>query len=330
MILAMIGSAYWWFKVQQSIGIIQAITKPWLFDYEIIWGSLRQVGPMGRLLAFKDYIVPLSFLLITMNPKRKWLYLFFALLALILTQSPRRGMLFFTFVWGIYIVIVSLAIQSKAGMKEKVKELLGFMRNISAPLLLLLLLYFAITQIWFGKSFSYGRHFYYMAETKIPHQLIDIYLYSCGQYSALEPHIERGNIVPYQHFLWVPRKIAHALSPSRFEEPLPMLDYEGVYIPFWWNVSSYIKFIYNDFGVVGVIIVPFILALLSSIFFIKATRKPNPVVLMFVTYLMLELSRTIIITGLIRYEGYWTTFILIVWGMLFKKYMKGDNPHENP
>jgi len=328
--LCLIGSIYWWYRVQQTIGIINAITNPWLFDYEVIWGSLKHVGPMGRLYAFKNYIIPFSFLLITMNPKRKWLYLFFIILGMLLVQGTRRGMFFFGISWGIYAAIISLVIQSRAGLTERVKKVSIFFASLTGLIVIISLVYFAITQNWFAKSFSYDLPASYQAQSKLPPQIADIYLYFCASHSALEPHIERGNTVPFQHFLWVPRKIAHALFPSVFEEPLPMLDYEGVYIPFWWNASPYIKFIYNDFGVLGVIIVPFLLGLISSIIFVKALRSPNPIILMFATYLMMELTRTIIIIGLIQYDGYWTIFLLALWGLCFRIYRKRHETQFHP
>jgi len=317
--LAIAGVCYYWFSVDRAIGFTSAITRPWLLDYELNQGSLQHLGPLGRLYTFTHYIVPLSLFLMAINPGRRWLYTAFLALGILAQLNTRRSWLYFSLLWGLYAAVIAVSLLRRAGSREIARKASRFMAGLAGSFVCLLVAYFAVTQVIFSKSFVYTWFNQSRVSSRLPGPLVDTYLYSCASFAALEPHLERENTVSFQNTLWVPRKVAHALAPSVFAEPeANIFDYEGVYIPFWWNVSPYIRHIHADFGIPGVALIPFLLAFVVCWFFVRMGRSPTPPAVMFSSYMMFVLSETVIGFELLKYDAYWTILLLGAWAIGFR------------
>ena len=124
-----------------------------------------------------------------------------------------------------------------------------------------------------------------------------IYLYASAHVAVLDKHLDRearaelfGNktLSPFYRFL------------GGFDlVKKPKYHQKGYFVPQWTNTGSYLRDIHDDFGYVGVFIIPFFLGLLSTFYWFRfyENGRINDFIILVHLYLIIALSFLTMITS---------------------------------
>lgn len=119
-------------------------------------------------------------------------------------------------------------------------------------------------------------------------------LYSTGSFTAFSEYLKTA--IPNSTQGWALFYPWFKLL-SRFgliENPGFSFIYEFVYIPMGFNVFTYLRDIYSDFGMLGIIIVPYLLGIISTFFAVKLRKRFNMISIIACIYLYMLLIFSVI------------------------------------
>jgi oligosaccharide repeat unit polymerase len=127
-------------------------------------------------------------------------------------------------------------------------------------------------------------------ETKLPLQIIHYYHYIVCSFPALDRYISTYDAT-HTWGAGILYPIFHQFERIGLIEKLPVqgTNLEAVNIPLKTNVYSYLRVLYQDFGIIGTILVPYIIGLLTSWLYISFFVRPNFPKLVLLSYTCLYL-----------------------------------------
>ena len=114
---------------------------------------------------------------------------------------------------------------------------------------------------------------------------------------------------------------------SRVEqEKKPQFFQKGYYIPMWTNTGTYLRELYADFGVTGILFGPFLLGLLLTWLWFKFYEKRNMIVFAFMIYLYLIVGHSFLMMITRLNQWYFSLFFLIFFIPLLEKMATRNEP----
>lgn len=152
-----------------------------------------------------------------------------------------------------------------------------------------------------------------------------IYLYLSADVGVLNKYLEHNNentrfgentFMPVYNIL---AKFDFVSKPDTYQK--------GYYIPMWTNTGTYIRELHADFGILGVVLGPFLLSFLATMFWFKFFNTRNIINLIFYTFISIIIffSFLVMITRL----GNWIiAFTLTILSFLVLQKI-GDNMSRN-
>lgn len=103
--------------------------------------------------------------------------------------------------------------------------------------------------------------------------LVDPYIYLTGTIPAFQIHISHVDNYFLGTYMVLPlTKIVARLAPN-IEVPNEILPFYA--IPFRFNVTTYLNVFYEDFGIIGLIVGPFLLGVLTNLIYYKMRKNPS-------------------------------------------------------
>ena len=111
-----------------------------------------------------------------------------------------------------------------------------------------------------------------------------LYLYLSSDVGVLSKYLEKNfdNKIEFGKITFQP--IYNILSKFGFVKRVSYYD-KGFFIPMWSNTATYIRYLYHDFGVSGIFIIPYFIAFFTSFFWYKFFEKGNIIYLIILSYL---------------------------------------------
>lgn len=135
------------------------------------------------------------------------------------------------------------------------------------------------------------------------------YLYTSSHIGVLNRYLENENektmwgentFMPIYNFL------------AKFElTPKPKFFQKGYFLPQWTNTGTYLREIHADFGYVGLFIIPYLLGLLTTIYWFKWIEKGKLTSLIILTYLFLIVSFSFFVM-ITRLASWFLSFSLLL------------------
>jgi oligosaccharide repeat unit polymerase len=136
-----------------------------------------------------------------------------------------------------------------------------------------------------------------------------MYLYFSSQIVVLNQYLQKENefsrwgentFLPVYNVL---SKFGIVQRPSTYQE--------GYFIPVWSNTGTYLREIHSDFGILGVIFLPFLLGLFSSFFWVRYLNTGRTHYLVFLTYLLIVVHFTFLMM-ITRSAKWWISSVIIL------------------
>lgn len=118
-----------------------------------------------------------------------------------------------------------------------------------------------------------------------------IYLYTCGHIGTFTKYLEKDYDSYYRFGGTTFRPVYNILAKFNWVDK-PEAYAEGYNIPIWINTGSWLTDLHQDFGTLGLLIVPFILGYFSIKYWIRFHCRGTTTDLLFLSYLMLLLIFT--------------------------------------
>jgi hypothetical protein len=225
--------------------------------------------PVSALLLSLDLVALLyAGIYYTLAPKPKKYIFLFPLTNIILVCIIQLGRA--PLIWGLMLFFCGIIFSIIFLKKEKI----GLNFKLVAALAVIALLLISL-QIWRGGSLKsvtsnaetfYGNKLKWKMDVPGFYSLITIYSYFCSPIPALSEFLKTDksqmNMGVYTFTPFFKYILGRKVDP--YYQGVPPLDF---------NVFSYIREIYSDYGLGGVIIFNILLGLFASLFFMKCRRK---------------------------------------------------------
>lgn len=227
---------------------------------QMVSGQLRFLGITGRLMRLNGVVVALVLIAWDeFSKSEKKIYGCIALVSFTISMlSTRRSVAFLLLVWLLMILLVKHDLN---------KRTLAY----SATVMMVSLLYFSTWQMFLNKSTVVNAPF-------IKAVVHDSLVYLTGNLDTLRPLM--GSVHEFSYGLVTLYPIGIALSkvlPSVVERPDLAIPFYAGSVPF--NTTPYLYYAYRDFGILGVLVVPYLLGFAVASVYVTYCRKPHPVYL---------------------------------------------------
>jgi oligosaccharide repeat unit polymerase len=251
-VLGAIGLAAFLFNVQATVGLSAYVDSAYL-----VREAMAKGGDLEEPLKAFDWlnvanVVLCSFYLFTLKGPRRLVIvsvLTFSLVALFLMED--RTHFFYAFCWAGFVQVHS--------MKVNARRLIAMV----AAGVALLLVQFLVVAAWMGKVLENNATL--MEVASVQTAIIMPYMYVTASIPALQVHIDSSPKPTHGSMTFYPLfKIWNLIDPTL--EPPPVVA-EFVSIPFEGNTFTWLQQFYDDFGVPGVVIGPWIIGILTSVFY---------------------------------------------------------------
>jgi len=267
------------------------VRQAWIknnFNVSLLWGILISFNFIAAILS--GYFMAI----------KSYKYLFCYL--------PFISTLMQNLVWGGRASLLSLLlfylfsyILTKKFLKSEDKE-----KKYLILIGVLIFVFFSIAYvIWFLRGgASFGRFIVEQYGYAIPPQFYDIY-YRTGSLAALDYHITHHS----GKYFWGVNlfyPIIHQFERFGLIDKQNVLqgkDLPIVQIPVKVNIYSYLRAVYDDFGLVGTIVIPYLIGIWSTLMYIYSFKKPNLFRIMILTFIYVFL-----VTSVTEYYFYRTSF----------------------
>jgi oligosaccharide repeat unit polymerase len=111
---------------------------------------------------------------------------------------------------------------------------------------------------------------------------------------------------------------------SRFEAvEKPNAFQKGYYIPMWTNTGTYIRELHADFGIFGVLLVPYLLGLIITWLWFKFYEEKNLNAFAFLVYLYLIIGFSFLVMVTRLNQWYFSLFFILLYLPILKKIVIG-------
>lgn len=150
--------------------------------------------------------------------------------------------------------------------------------------------------------------------------LADPYIYLTGSIPAFQSYVESNQGRTYGAFVCLPMlKLLRIVFPNLV---LPREVGEFHLIPFRFNVYTYLNVYYSDFGVLGIVLFPYLVGLLSTLLYVRYRRKESFIGL----YLISLVSYCLVLS--IFTNRFITTYVweFIIFGYLISRFITLHRP----
>lgn len=113
---------------------------------------------------------------------------------------------------------------------------------------------------------------------------------------------------------------------SRFNiTPKPNFFQKGYFIPMWVNTGTYLREIHSDFGIVGLLLIPYLLGLTITLLWFKFYSSANLNVLLILVYLFIIIGFSFLMMVTRLNQWFLAQFLTIVYLFLFEKISSKKN-----
>lgn len=167
--------------------------------------------------------------------------------------SKKNAIISFILLMSIVIVAASV-VRSSRGVKENIRGASEELRQLEENMIL-------TPSVYFYLSSDLG--------------VLNQYLFYNNEDSKFGENTFRG--------------VYYLLSKLKIVEE-PQFFQKGYFIPFWSNTGTYLREIHADFGIAGVVILPFLLGLICTWLFFKFIYQKSLFLLVFLVYLYIILA----------------------------------------
>jgi len=245
------------YAVHAKLGIATFIEAPW---------EIRQAMSPAEGGELREPLKPLSWLnvanvaLCTLyifgakGPRRRWVWAVLVLTLLELPLLQDRIHFFFAVAWGLFVLLHLTRIT--------VRKLIG----LAAFGTVLLLAQFLAVATWLGKVAENNPILMDVAKVQgAAVLLLSPYMYLTVSFPALQVHIDSTLRPTYGAMTFYPLfQVLNKVDPTL--EPPPVIS-DFVSVPFLANTFTWLQQFYDDFGIAGVWIGPWIIGILTSSFY---------------------------------------------------------------
>lgn len=159
------------------------------------------------------------------------------------------------------------------------------------------------------------------ARFSMPSALLQVYIYLTGPFHAFSQHLATGSgdLAWGQNLLTPLAKILGVLGfPGVDSNMLKMVTVRPpIFIPFWFNTYTYLMDWYADFGVIGILLGPYLLGTLSTWFFCSDFyKRPTALAISSLLGVQLVFSFTASITS---FNDLWIAAIASLVTLVFQR-----------
>ena len=271
--------------------------------------NVKYIGLLN-LLNVANFALSLMYLTLYKRP-RKWvlLILIWALATTLMTTDRTR--FFYMVIWSFYVVVylmqtVRLRPRILAFAGLTVLTLFGFFLLIA-------------------KMYKKQAHDTYMSELNISQDyasLIDPYIYLTGSFPVLQAFLKDRHDFAYGTYTFSPVvKIIELVVPD-----LERVELAGTFyrVPIDLNACTYLEPFYKDFGMVGILVGPFLIGLLATWVWASMRHRRT----LFSVYLASLLSFTLTISIFVNHFTQLTTWYFVGLGYLVYRYTYVAAPQD--
>jgi oligosaccharide repeat unit polymerase len=243
-----------------NINFFELITNPTLVRIKLvafIAATVHETNPISIPISVASSIFSIGFVLLGIffywdNNKTRYLYVLSYLLLSMgigILNLSRKGVL----VNILYLVFAYIFVHP-IYQHRKLKQVFC---NLFIPLIFIALL-FALIDVLLGKSQAFGH------ESRFTGFVFSIYWYIASPLAAFNEFITNfdGNYLLGQSMFFPIHKWLYRLN--LVEQSNIALYSEKVYLPYVANVYTYLRNIYEDFGILGVAAVPYLIGWVAS------------------------------------------------------------------
>ncbi len=306
-LLGIVGAIQHWMVLLREFGSIGGI----ILNGPTIY-RMRVAGEIHGLLPYVTSLLNVSIFFSGIYTGRYGLLsigMFFAFGGVViedLANFGREGMLFAFFEF-IAIVLVFQARFTSPRERRKVRR--RQLYSLVTVFLVLILFASIIRSLRSGKEVIKGAS-RKLNKTETGTVITpSMYLYFSSQIVVLNQYLQKENefnrwgentFLPVYNVL---SKFGFVRRPSTYQE--------GYFIPVWSNTGTFLREIHSDFGILGVVFLPFLLSLFLSFFWNRYRNTGRTHYLVFLTYLLIVVHFTFLMM-ITRSAKWWISSAIIL------------------
>lgn len=297
---------------------VELILNPGLLRLRLViylGSTLTRISYIPMLISLTSSVFAIGFVLLGVylyfeDKETKYLYLAGFLLvglAIGLTNLSR-----FEVTVNILYLVLAYGVMYSSGQRKSLRQAVF---DILLPLASVAAL-FVVIDLLLGKGTAYGH------ADRLRGALFSFYWYIASPLAAFnefvatfDGHYRFGEYMFYPFYKWLHR---FALVPE------PQVSYYGeiVYLPYLTNVYTYLRNIYEDFGIIGVAVVPYALGWAACVIRPKAARD----------FAFLNLYMVLLVLIFFSFYNYFLmsnqVYIQIVFAFLFFRFQLSPEKSE--
>jgi len=301
-VIGILAAIQHWSVLISEFGSVPAVLLNLGKVYQMrVAGEIKGVVPYFKIFSFVGvYFSSIYFV----KRNKVDIFTFLPLFGVILSEIAnvgRAGILF------ALILFFSSIINQKYSYKIK---LLNIKRLIGIIFILLILVLSAVSiKTLRGGEINHNATSLTLRNTQDnPFINPTIYTYLCGHIGAFSKYLETDydNYYKFGHNSF--QSIYNIFAKFEWVEK-PDVYPDGYNIPVWINTGTYLMDLHQDFGNMGLLIVPFLIGYLALFLWNKYLENKNLVGLLFISYLEVYLVMTFLMS-FSRNSVYFTSFVL--------------------
>ena len=259
-VLGVIGLAAFFYAIHSTLGLDIYINNPPLIRAEMAaGGSITEGIKPFNWLNVTNVALTSIYLFVLRGPRRRlvWPVLVFSLVAALAMEDRMR--FFYATVWTGFILLHSIKVSAK---QIVVGVTLGIM---------VLLAEFIAMATFMGKVAENNAVLMQSASIQDAALiLLPPYMYATESFPALQAYMDTGPKSTHGSMTFYPIfKLLNLVDPTI--EP-PLIVAEFVSIPIEANTFTWLQQFYDDFGIVGVLIGPWVVGVVSSAVYFRMLR----------------------------------------------------------